>query len=105
MAAALGYGISLNQERTVLVVDVGGGTMHTVLVRLSPQGKIDRVVEVHAAQRGRPARCTVYRPDIGGLLPVYVADRYEGTGRVHAAQDDLPGVHSSRDGQLVLRHA
>jgi glycosyltransferase involved in cell wall biosynthesis len=29
---------------------------------------------------GRPAgaRCTVYRPDLGGLLPVYVADRYEG---------------------------
>ena len=26
----------------------------------------------------RPGRCTVYRPDIGGLLPVYVADRYEG---------------------------
>ncbi|HEY8866814.1 MAG TPA: glycosyltransferase, partial [Solirubrobacteraceae bacterium] len=24
------------------------------------------------------ARCTVYRPDIGGLLPVYVADRYAG---------------------------
>lgn len=24
------------------------------------------------------ASCTVYRPDIGGLLPVYVADRYEG---------------------------
>jgi glycosyltransferase involved in cell wall biosynthesis len=23
-------------------------------------------------------RCTVYRPDIGGLLPVYVYDRYEG---------------------------
>jgi glycosyltransferase involved in cell wall biosynthesis len=23
-------------------------------------------------------RCTLYRPDIGGLLPVYVADRYEG---------------------------
>jgi glycosyltransferase involved in cell wall biosynthesis len=23
-------------------------------------------------------RCTVYRPDIAGLLPVYVADRYEG---------------------------
>lgn len=29
---------------------------------------------------GRPAgaRCTVYRPDLGGVLPVYVADRYEG---------------------------
>jgi glycosyltransferase involved in cell wall biosynthesis len=24
-------------------------------------------------------RCTVYRPDIGGLLPLYVEDRYEGT--------------------------
>ena len=25
-----------------------------------------------------PGRATAYRPDIGGLLPVYVADRYEG---------------------------
>jgi glycosyltransferase involved in cell wall biosynthesis len=25
-----------------------------------------------------PGRCTVYRPDIGGLLPVYVYDTYEG---------------------------
>ncbi|MDX6643060.1 MAG: hypothetical protein QOD76_1022, partial [Solirubrobacteraceae bacterium] len=24
-----------------------------------------------------PVRCTTYRPDIGGLLPVYVADRYD----------------------------
>ena len=23
-------------------------------------------------------RATVYRPDIGGLLPLYVADRYDG---------------------------
>ena len=28
--------------------------------------------------RREPARATVYRPDIGGLLPVYVADRYDG---------------------------
>jgi glycosyltransferase involved in cell wall biosynthesis len=27
---------------------------------------------------GDPPPATVYRPDIGGLLPVYVADRYEG---------------------------
>ena len=27
---------------------------------------------------GQGATCTVYRPDIGGLLPVYVQDRYEG---------------------------
>jgi glycosyltransferase involved in cell wall biosynthesis len=26
----------------------------------------------------RPVRCTAYLPDIDGLLPVYVADRYEG---------------------------
>jgi glycosyltransferase involved in cell wall biosynthesis len=28
--------------------------------------------------RDREPRCTVYRPDIGELLPVYVQDRYEG---------------------------
>src|SRR5215208_7462519 len=28
--------------------------------------------------RWEPARITVYRPDIAGLLPLYVADRYEG---------------------------
>src|SRR4051794_4685411 len=29
-----------------------------------------------------PVRCTAYRPDIGGVLPVYVADRYEGVRAV-----------------------
>ncbi len=38
---------------------------------------LDRVAAELAAPR-RQGRCTVYRPDIGGLLPVYVADRYEG---------------------------
>jgi glycosyltransferase involved in cell wall biosynthesis len=28
--------------------------------------------------RREPPRATVYRPDIGGVLPLYVADRYEG---------------------------
>jgi glycosyltransferase involved in cell wall biosynthesis len=28
--------------------------------------------------RSEPARATVYRPDIGGILPVYVPDRYDG---------------------------
>lgn len=41
------------------------------------------VIEVRAPRGGsaggaRSGSCTVYRPDIGGLLPVYVADRYEG---------------------------
>jgi glycosyltransferase involved in cell wall biosynthesis len=35
-------------------------------------------------------RCTVYRPNIGGLLPVYVADRYEGIeARTFAQCSDL----------------
>ncbi len=42
--------------------DWEGGTLH--------------VRELH--ERGERGSCTVYRPDIGDLLPVYVADRYEG---------------------------
>jgi len=30
------------------------------------------------SRHGRAGRVTVYRPELGGLLPVYVADRYEG---------------------------
>jgi molecular chaperone DnaK len=52
VAAALGYGISLSHDRTVLVVDVGGGTMHVVLVRLSPQGAVSGQATV-LAKRGR----------------------------------------------------
>jgi glycosyltransferase involved in cell wall biosynthesis len=37
-----------------------------------------RVRPAHGRAADRPPRCTVYRPDIGNLLPVYVADRYEG---------------------------
>lgn len=38
-----------------------------------------RVRELRSpAPSERRGRCVVYRPDIGGLLPVYVADRYEG---------------------------
>lgn len=42
-----------------------------------------RVRELDRARKSADAeapsgRCTVYRPDIGDLLPVYVADRYEG---------------------------
>jgi glycosyltransferase involved in cell wall biosynthesis len=37
-----------------------------------------------------PGRCTVYRPNIGDLLPVYVADRYEGIqARTFAQCSDL----------------
>ena len=53
VAAALGYGLSLSHERTVLVVDVGGGTMHVVLVRLSPQEAVSGQATV-LAKRGLP---------------------------------------------------
>jgi len=33
---------------------------------------------LHVSTRREPARATVYRPDLGGLLPVYVPDRYDG---------------------------
>jgi molecular chaperone DnaK (HSP70) len=50
VAAALGYGLSLSQERTVLVVDIGGGTMHVVLVRLSPRGSMAGQARVMAKE-------------------------------------------------------
>src|SRR5688500_6320277 len=34
--------------------------------------------ELAVQSRREPARVTAYRPDIDGLLPLYVADRYEG---------------------------
>ena len=38
VAAARGYGLGLDRERRVLVFDMGGGTLHTALVLLSPRG-------------------------------------------------------------------
>lgn len=52
VAAALGYGLSLTEDRTALVVEIGGGTMHVVLVRLSPKGTLGGQATV-LAKRGR----------------------------------------------------
>lgn len=38
VAAALGYGLSIERDRTVLVVDFGAGTLHVALVSLSRKG-------------------------------------------------------------------
>jgi molecular chaperone DnaK (HSP70) len=51
LAAALGYGISLTQERTLLVVDMGGGTLHLVLVRVAAGGALGGEAHV-LAKRG-----------------------------------------------------
>lgn len=38
VAAAIGYGLGVDRERRVLVFDMGGGTLHVALVRLSARG-------------------------------------------------------------------
>ncbi len=53
-------------ERQPFVDAVGGWEGGALRVRALP------------GRDGQRARCTVYRPEIGSLLPVYVADRYEG---------------------------
>lgn len=53
VAAALGYGLSLDRDRGVLVVDIGGGTMHVVLVELSARRALGGEARVLAKQ-GRP---------------------------------------------------
>jgi molecular chaperone DnaK (HSP70) len=52
VASALGYGLSLRHERTVLVVDIGGGTMHVVLVRVASREALGGEGVV-LAKRGR----------------------------------------------------
>jgi glycosyltransferase involved in cell wall biosynthesis len=51
-----------------------------------------RRVPVEPASGARRGRCTVYRPNIGGLLPVYVADRYEGIEARTFAQCGEPEI-------------
>ncbi|HWH96707.1 MAG TPA: glycosyltransferase family 4 protein [Baekduia sp.] len=47
----------------------------------------DATLRIRPIRPGR--RVTTYRPDVGGVLPVYVADRYEGVeARTFAALDD-----------------
>ena len=53
LAVALGYGLGLTTGCVVLVVDIGGGTMHTELVRLTPKGAAGGQAEL-IAKRGRP---------------------------------------------------
>ena len=53
LAAALGYGLGLSADRLVLVVDIGGGTMHVVLVRMNAGGLEKGRAEVLSKQ-GRP---------------------------------------------------
>jgi molecular chaperone DnaK (HSP70) len=55
VAAALGYGVNVAREETLLVVDFGGGTLNLAVVRLGPQtahsGKAD-VIAKHMVRMG-----------------------------------------------------
>ena len=44
--------------------------------------------------RHDPARCTVLRPDLGGILPVYVADTYEGVRAVPYVELDDAAIEA-----------
>ena len=52
VAAALGYGLSMRQQRMVLVVDFGGGTLDLALVELTAKGIHEGACEV-IAKEGR----------------------------------------------------
>ena len=74
---ALGHEVHLlsqdrHPERQPFVDAFGDWDGGTLSVR-----DVDRPAGEHPHVPGA-GRCTAYRPDIGGLLPVYVADRYEG---------------------------
>jgi glycosyltransferase involved in cell wall biosynthesis len=61
-------------ERQPFLDAAGDWDSGTLRVRelVSPEGRR------REAGAGGEGRCIAYRPDIGGLLPVYVADRYQG---------------------------
>jgi glycosyltransferase involved in cell wall biosynthesis len=73
-----------NSELAAALVRLGH-EVHLLAQEPDP-GELPFVDAVGTWQDGRlevrelrsPVRCTVYRPDIGGLLPVYVLDRYAG---------------------------
>ncbi len=52
VAAALGYGLTARSNRHVLVVDMGGGTMHVALVALTARGLHEGACDV-VAKAGR----------------------------------------------------
>jgi glycosyltransferase involved in cell wall biosynthesis len=70
-----------------------------------------RVRTVRESDSERAGSCTVYRPDIGELLPVYVADRYEGIrARTFAECSDREIAHYNEAnvaavGEVVTRSA
>jgi glycosyltransferase involved in cell wall biosynthesis len=57
--------------------------------------------ELRMVRVREPVRCTAYVPDIGGLLPVYVADRYEGLRAVPLPELDDRRVRRYLDANVA----
>ncbi len=70
VAAAVGYGLGLDRERTVLLFDFGGGTMHLAALRLQPREAL-RGVGTVLAKEGRP----IGGETVDGWLLAWAAER------------------------------
>ena len=81
-----GTGSNVYNARLAAALVRAGHEVHLLCQERDPfeQEWVDAAGDWDVAARCRsrrgasPVRATVYRPDLGGLLPVYVADRYEG---------------------------
>jgi molecular chaperone DnaK (HSP70) len=83
VAAALGYGVNVAREETLLVVDFGGGTLDLAVVRLGPQAMTTGKAEVIAKHMlhlgGRDVDQWLVEslvPDQGHDLPGWRRDLY-----------------------------
>lgn len=94
VAAALGYGLGLGQDRNVLVADFGGGTLHLALVRLGAA----------SARAGQATVLAKAGRDLGGNL----VDRWllhELCRRLHFDPAQLPGEEGQLWTALMLAEA
>jgi glycosyltransferase involved in cell wall biosynthesis len=80
-----GTGSNVYNARLAAALAGLGHDVHVVCQERAPEAHqfVDAVGDWDAGEltvrvRREPVRVTVYRPDIGPLLPVYVPDRYEG---------------------------
>ena len=80
-----GTGSNVYNARLAAALVRAGHEVHVLCQERDPfeQGWVDAAGhwdggELVLETRREPVRAAVYRPDLGGLLPVYVADRYDG---------------------------
>lgn len=84
VAAAVGYGLGLDRPREVLVVDMGGGTLHMAAIKLTPRGVEKGGCDVRAKEGRSVGGNVVDRwvleatcEELGVLLPETPTDESE----------------------------